>query len=138
MRHHRPWVGYLLATVGVIGLLTEAGTHAWTVFRHQIGKPGDVYELNHLALMVMVALGFVGWYLIAPKGATDGTDILTKRAVDIIVAIRSGRRNTDQFTAVIPPEVNSGDAVVIAKPNPPPHPAGEPPTPNADERADNG
>jgi hypothetical protein len=136
MKAERPYAGYFLATVGVIGLLLEITLHVWTSIRHVFGIPGEIYELNHWVLIVMTALGFVGWYLIRPKSAEEGTDILTKRAVEIIIAIRSGRRGTDQFTAVIPPTVKPGDAVVVAKPNPPPHPDGAPPAPTDDERVE--
>jgi hypothetical protein len=57
-----------------------------------------------------------------PKGAEGGADILTRNAVAIVVAIRSGRRATDQFAVVVPDEVKSGDAVVVEKPTDVPSP----------------
>lgn len=140
MKVTRPWAGYFLAALGVLGIVLEAVMHAWTQFRHVMGIPGDVYELNHWLLLVMAVFGFIGWYLIKPKGAEEGTDILTRNAVRIIVAVRSGRRDTDQFAAVLPADTKPGDAMVIAKPNPPPHPAGSaaPSVAGGDEKVDLG
>lgn len=138
MRVHRPWAGYVLALLGVIGVLLELAFHLWTAYRHYMGIPGDVYELNHWVLIALTILGFVGWYLIKPKSAEDGADIITRNAVRLIIAVRSGRRDTDTFTAVLPADVKPGDVAVIAKPNPPPHPDGSaaPSIAGGDERVE--
>jgi hypothetical protein len=130
MKQHRPWAGYFLAAIGVVGVLFEI---ALNVYGYFVAQP---YELNRVVLIMLVIIGFVGFYLVSPKGAEGGADIITRSAVAIVVAVRSGRRNTDTFTAVVPPDVKPGDAVVVAKPNPPPHPDGEAPTPTADERVE--
>lgn len=130
MRVHRPWAGYFLASIGIIGVLLEISLHIYGYFS------GTPYELNRAVLIMLVIIGFVGFYLVSPKGAEGGADIITRSAVAIVVAVRSGRRNTDTFTAVVPADVQPGDTVVVAKPNPPPHPDGEAPTPTADERVE--
>jgi hypothetical protein len=107
---HRPWAGYFLAALGVLGVLFEIGLHVYGYFS------GTPYELNHAVLIMLVMVGFVGFYLVNPKGAEGGADILTRSAVAVVVAIRSGRRATDQFAVVVPDEVKSGDSVVVEKP----------------------
>lgn len=130
MNQHRPWAGYFLAAMGIVGVLLEIGLHVYGYFS------GTPYELNRAVLIMLVIIGFVGFYLVSPKGAEGGADIITRSAVAIVVAVRSGRRNTDTFTAIVPADVKPGDAVVVAKPNPPPHPDGKPPAATDDERVE--
>jgi hypothetical protein len=85
---HRPWTGYLLAAIGVLVLLFEVGLHFYGYFHH------TEYELNHPVLYVAMVIGFVGFYMINPKGAEGGTDILTRTVVAVISVIRSGKATT--------------------------------------------
>lgn len=94
---HRPWTGYLLAAIGVVVLLAEVGMHFYGYFH------GIDYELNHPVLYVAMIIGFVGFYMINPKGAEGGSNILTRDITEIISVIRTGRRSTDSFAVVIPP-----------------------------------
>lgn len=91
---HRPWVGYLLATIGLLGLLAEGGLHFFSFFVERD------YELNHGVLVISMVIGFVGFYIIDPMKAEGGTGILTKTAVAVIGVVRSGRRATDPEVVV--------------------------------------
>lgn len=97
MSQHRPWVGYLLAAIGVMGLLAEGGLHFLSFFLER------QYELNHGVLLISMIIGFVGFYIIDPVRAKDGTGILRETAVAVIGVVRSGRRATDADVVVVAP-----------------------------------
>lgn len=107
---HRPWIGYLLAAIGVLGLLAEVGLRFLSFF-----TAGGDYELNSGVLLVSVIIGFVGFYIINPKGAEGGTSIITRTAVAVIGVIRGGRRATDP-PVVVTTEVEGAEPTVAKKP----------------------
>lgn len=100
--HERQWGGIFLAAVGVISLLLEIALHIWTAVRHVLGIPGDVYELNHAVLIIGIIVGFVGFYILKPKEAEGGADIITRSVVSIVGVIRTGRRTGDVIPVVAP------------------------------------
>lgn len=122
MSKHRPWLGYLLAALGVVGLLAEIGLHSWTVIRHVLGIPGDIYELNRGVLVVSAVIGFVGFYMINPAGAEGGAGILTRTAVALISVVRGGKGNVS--IEVTPVDKNA--VVTVPQPVGAPHPATDP------------
>lgn len=114
---HRPWGGYLLAAIGVLVMLFEVSLHYYGYLHH------TDYELNHPVLYVAVLMGFVGFYMINPKSAEGGADIITKSVVAIISVVRSGKRAGDsvavQVTPVTDGKPDTASTAEIAIPNPP-------------------
>lgn len=96
-RQHRPWVGYLLAAIGVLGLMAEVGLRFFSFFA------GREHHLNHEVLIISSVIGFVGFYIVDPKRAEGGTGILRETAVAVIGVIRSGRRSSDSAVVVATP-----------------------------------
>lgn len=86
MSKQKPWPGYLLASIGVAVLLFEVSLHFYGYFQ------GTDYQLNHPVLYVAMVIGFVGFYMINPKGAEGGTDILSRTIIGVISVIRTGKR----------------------------------------------
>lgn len=86
---HRPWTGYLLASIGVGVLLLEIALHFYGYFT------GVAYALNQSVLYVAMIIGFVGFYMINPKSAESGTDILSRTVIGIISVVRTGKRAED-------------------------------------------
>lgn len=98
----QPWLAYLAAAIGFLGLIFEIALHAWTAFRHATGISGDVYELNHAAFIGSIVIGFIGLYYVDPKRAEGGADVLTRSVVAIGgIWRRTGARTGDvqQVTA---------------------------------------
>jgi len=91
---HRPWTGYLLATIGVVILLSEIALHYYGYFHH------TEYALNRPVLYVGLVIGFVGFYMINPKSAESGTDILSRTVIGIISVVRTGKRAEDMKVEV--------------------------------------
>jgi hypothetical protein len=83
MIRHRPWAAFICALIGMLGLLFEISLHAWTAYRHAMGIPGDIYELNHGTFIGSIIVGFIGLYYIDPKKAEGGADILTRSVVAV-------------------------------------------------------
>lgn len=118
MSHHPPWTGYLLAAIGVGVLLFEIGLHFYGYFT------GVAYQLNQPVLYVGMVIGFVGFYMINPKSAEGGTDILTRTAVALISVVRTGNRAGDVKVEVTP--VAKGAVVTVPQPVGAPHPDTDP------------
>jgi hypothetical protein len=89
LNKHRPWTGYLLAGIGVAVLLSEVSLHYYGYFHH------TEYTLNHPVLYVGLVIGFVGFYMINPKGAESGTNILSRTVIGLIEVVRTGKRAED-------------------------------------------
>jgi hypothetical protein len=85
----RPFTGYLLAATGVGVLLSEVALHYYGYFHKA------AYELDRPVLYVGLVIGFVGFYMINPKGAESGTDILSRTVIGIISVVRTGKRAED-------------------------------------------
>lgn len=101
---HRPWIGYLLAALGVAVLLFSLALHFYSYFG------GAKYELNYPVIYVGMLIGFVGFYMINPKGAEGGTNILTRTVVAIISVVRSGKSAASATTTVEVTPVHDGVA----------------------------
>jgi hypothetical protein len=106
---HRPWTGYLLAAIGVSVLLAEIGLHFYGYFT------GVDYKLNPPVLYVAMVIGFVGFYMINPKGAEGGTDILTRSVVAIISVVRTVNVQVTPVDRGVP---NPAAATTVTVPNP--------------------
>jgi hypothetical protein len=83
MKAHSPWAAYIAATIGLLGLFFEIGLHAWTAYRHAVGIPGDIYQLNQAAFIGSIIIGFIGLYYIDPKRAEGGATVLTRSVVAV-------------------------------------------------------
>jgi hypothetical protein len=114
---HRPWSGYVLAAIGVIILLSEIALHYYGYFH------GKTYELDRPVLYVGLVIGFVGFYMINPKGAEGGTDILTRTVVALISVVRTGKRAGDGVSVEVTPVTGGvpdpSATQTVTIPNPP-------------------
>ena len=97
--------GSLLAAIGVGVLLVELVRY----WRYE-------HPIHPAPIVIGCIIGFVGFYLLDPKGAEDGGGFLVTSAVRIIGVVRGGRRSTDA-------------PVVIAAPDPAVIPTATPVTP---------
>lgn len=107
MSTHRPWTGYLLAAIGVAVLLFQIGLYFYGVIT------GVEFLLYRPVSYLAMVIGFVGFFMINPKQAEGGTDILTRTVVAIISVVRTGKRADDVKVEVTP--VKEG-TVVTAPP----------------------
>lgn len=83
--HNRSKTGIALAATGVFVLLFEIGLHFYGYFH------GTDYELNHPVLYVAIMIGFVGFYMLDPKKAEDGSGIISRTVIGVISVIRTGK-----------------------------------------------
>jgi cytochrome c biogenesis protein CcdA len=74
----RTLAGAIMATIGVLVILSEVGLHIYSAITH------TKYEIDHIVLLAGALLGFWGFYWI------DG-----KSAAGAVAVIRGGRRSTD-------------------------------------------
>lgn len=118
MSTHRPWTGYLLAATGVAVLLFQIGLYFYGVIT------GVEFLLYRPVSYLAMVIGFVGFYMINPKQAEGGTDILTRTVVAIISVVRTGKRVDDVKVEVTP--VNPGAVVTVPQPVGKPHPDTDP------------
>lgn len=113
---HRPWTGYLLAAIGVAVLVFQIGLYFYGALTHvdyQVYRP-----VSYLGMV----LGFVGFYMIQPKGALEGASFLRDTAVAIISVVRTGKRAGDAVAVEVTP-VHEGvpaptEKTTITVPNP--------------------
>jgi hypothetical protein len=102
---HRPWTGYLLASIGVIVLLCQIVLYFFGLLHHVdyfIYRP-----VSYLGIM----LGFVGFYMINSKEAVGGATFLRDTVVAIISVVRTGKRAGDSVAVEVTP-------VTAGKPDP--------------------
>lgn len=86
----------LLATVGIVVMLTGIGLHWWRPDRHA--------EVEWIPQLIGAAIAFAGFYGMDPKGAKDGGAFLVDAGTRIVGVIRpGGRRSTD--APVVMPDV---------------------------------
>lgn len=92
----------LLATLGVLVMLTGLGLHWWSEAH------GVAHKLEWIPQLIGAAIAFVGFYGMDPKGAKDGGAFIIDAGTRIVGAIRpGGRRSTDppvMTPAVVPTE----------------------------------
>lgn len=104
----RFWGGLTLVCIGLLIALSEVAIHFY-------GKVmGHKYDAGHMDLFVALVIGFVGMYILSPKGAKDGGQFLVNNTIRVIQVIRSGRRKTDIVNAVV--EDEQGNTATIAVP----------------------
>jgi len=111
MTHQRArfWGGLFLVSVALLIALSEIGIHLY-------GKiTGHRYETGHMDLFVALVIGFVGMYVLSPRGAKDGGQFLVNNTIRVIQVIRTGRRKSDSFAAVV--EDESGNKATIQVPH---------------------
>jgi hypothetical protein len=80
----RTIAGSVMATIGVLVILTEIGLHVYSAVTH------TKYEMDHTVLLAGALMGFWGFYWVDGKSATAAVAVL-----------RGGRRSTD--TPVVVP-----------------------------------
>jgi hypothetical protein len=97
MSHHRPWTGYLLASIGVFVLLFQVGLYFYDVL------VGVDYQLYRPVAYIAVMFGFVGFYMIQPKGALEGAGFLRDTVVAFISVVRTGKRAGDSVAVEVTP-----------------------------------
>lgn len=84
--------GRILATLGTLVVLAEAGTYYFYIYKlHQH------YDPNVTILLIGSVLGFMGYYVQAPKRAMQAADFITTRVEHIM----GGRRKDDPSDVVI-------------------------------------
>jgi hypothetical protein len=89
-----PWVGWLLATIGVVIILGE-------VVRNWLWN----HPIEGWVIAIGAGCGFFGFYRVDSKRAKDAFGFAVDSGVKIIGIMRSGRRSTDvviPVTAVAP------------------------------------
>lgn len=94
---HRPYTGYALAAVGVGVLLFQIGLYFYGALTHidyQVYRP-----VSYIAMM----LGFVGFYMIQPKGALEGAGFIRDTVVAFIEVVRTGKRAGDAIAVQVTP-----------------------------------
>jgi hypothetical protein len=78
----------LLATVGILVMLTGIGLHWWNPERHG--------EIEWIPQLIGAAIAFVGFYGMDPKGAKDGGAFIVDAGTRIFGMVQpGGRRATD-------------------------------------------
>lgn len=93
------WGGVTLVCIGVLIALSEVAVHIY-------GKvTGKMFDTGHVDLLIALVFGFVGMYVLSPKGAKDGGQFLVNSTVRVIQVIRSGRRRSDPVAAVLEDEL---------------------------------
>lgn len=98
---HRSYklTGRVLAAVGVLLMLAEAGTYYYAHF-----ATGEHYDVNVTLLLVGATLGFVGFYILDNKRALDGGRFLVQSAAGILAVVRGGaKRSGDVVIAPVDP-----------------------------------
>lgn len=91
----RFWGGLSLVSIAVLIALAEVVIHIYGKYN------GKHYDVGHIDLLVALVIGFVGMYVLSPKGAKDGGQFLVDNALRVITVIRSGRRKTDMMKVVV-------------------------------------
>jgi hypothetical protein len=109
-----PWGAYVAATIGFLGLIFEIGLHAWTAIRHELGLPGDIYELNHAVFIGCMIVGGFGLYWIDPKRTEGSVDVFTRT----VVAIGGMWRRTGSRSGDVVPVAVTGENVAVASVTP--------------------
>jgi len=95
MLRARFWGGLFLVSIALLIALAEIAIHLY-------GKlTGHHYDIGHIDMFVALVIGFVGMYVLSPKGAKDGGQFLVNNTIRVIQVIRSGRRKSDPVTAVV-------------------------------------
>jgi hypothetical protein len=89
------WGGLFLVGIGLLIALVEVAVHIYGKFT------GHRYDIGHVDLLIALVIGFVGMYILSPKGAKDGGQFLVNNTIRVIQVIRSGRRKTDVVNAVV-------------------------------------
>lgn len=95
MQRARFWGGLFLVGIALLISLSEIAIHIYGKFT------GHRYDVGHIDLLVALVIGFVGMYILSPKGAKDGGQFLVNNTIRVIQVIRSGRRKTDSVTAIV-------------------------------------
>ena len=109
-RRARFWGGLFLVSIALLIALSEIAIHLY-------GKlTGHKYDIGHVDLLVALVIGFVGMYILSPKGAKDGGQFLVNNTIRVIQVIRSGRRKTDPVSAIVEDEL--GNTATIEVPTP--------------------
>lgn len=103
----RFWGGLFLVSLGLLIAVAEVAIHIY-------GKvTGHRYDIGHIDLFVALVIGFVGMYILSPKGAKDGGQFLVNNTIRVIQVIRSGRRKTDVVNAVVEDELGNTATIQV-------------------------
>lgn len=94
LKHQHPVVGYILATVGVLFILVEAGLHTYGYFSN------NKYEIDRWVLLIGAVIGFVGFWMINSTSTTNGLQVLSGAVIGIIRVVRTGKRDSDVAVVV--------------------------------------
>ena len=101
------WGGIALVCIGILIALAEVAVHIY-------GKvSGKLYDTGHVDLLIALVFGFVGMYVISPKGAKDGGQFLINSTIRVIQVIRFGRRKDDPTTAVLEDDLGNTAAIQV-------------------------
>lgn len=103
--NNRERAGAVLSLLGVLTLVAS-------VVHYFI----DGHRPDWVILIIGATIGFVGFYLLDPKGAEAVEGTVTGTAVQILSVIRMGRRKSDTVVTT----ATTGPVVVTAIPAPPP------------------
>lgn len=113
---HRPWTGYLLASIGVAILLFQVGLYFFGALTHV------EYQVYRPVSYIGTLLGFVGFYMINSKGALEGAMFIRESVVAFISVIRTGKRSGDAIAVEVTPVTGGvpdpASKTTITLPNP--------------------
>lgn len=114
-KRRQPLGAILLATIGILVMLTGIGLHWW--------RPEQHSKVEWIPQLIGAAIAFVGFYGMDPKGAKDGGAFIIDAGTRIVGLVRpGGRRATDP--PVITPVDTTLPPVPRAIEEPPPDPDG--------------
>lgn len=103
-KRHRAIGPVLLATLGILVMLTGLGLHWWSEAH------GQAHKLEWIPQLIGAAIAFAGFYGMDPKGAKDGGTFILDAGTRIVGAIRPGGRRSTDPPVVTPAAVAVGTA----------------------------
>lgn len=91
--------GRLLATLGLLLMLAEAGTYYYYRYARN-----EHYDVNVTLLLLGAVLGFVGFYVLDNKRALEAGQFLVQSATGVLAVVRGGaKRSGDTVITPVPP-----------------------------------